>query len=119
MSGLANFSVDTTDPLDPVVLVNGEKVQGYQRVSLDCSPGAVPVLYLEYPAEAGLIVGSGIVTQRFELPDAVDALTEFFNAIDPGELEQAMLEQFDGLTDCTTGQAALNVLKGWVAKRGQ
>lgn len=122
MAGLANFTVDLTDPLAPTVVVNGEPVEGCSRITLDTNPGAVPTLYLERNIEAGLIIGTGVVVQRppeVEAPEIIDLLTEFFDRLDPMELEREMLDQFElGSGIETAGQACLAVLKDWV-RRGQ
>jgi hypothetical protein len=114
MGGLANVSIDTTDPLNPRVLVNGEPVDGVSRVTLDCVAGTVPTLYIERPVEAGVIEGPGVtVAQRpTGEPEIQDVLQQFFDRLDPSEVERAMLEEDVE----TTGQAAIAVFKRWVSR---
>lgn len=114
--GLARFHVDCSDPVRPVVTVNDEQVPPLNRASFDWKPGDVPHLYLEIQGE-GVLDGEGIVVQQVPIPaDATQVLADFFDALDPKELEQAILDQFGSFSDETTGEACLAVLKKWVQR---
>lgn len=116
---LASYSVDLSNPLAPVVSVNGEPVPNVRRVTLDCTTGDVPHLFLELLPDTRILEGQGVVVQRIEIPDdGLDAMAQFLDGLDPSELEREMLEEFGGLSNATTGEACLTVLKRWVTKRG-
>jgi hypothetical protein len=114
--GLSRFQVDCSDPLRPVVTVDGEQVPPLTRASFDWKPGDVPHLYLELMGE-GEIQGEGVVIQQVPVPaDALEVLDEFFSALDPAELEQAILGEFGAFSETTTGEACIAVMKKWIRR---
>jgi hypothetical protein len=116
---LAEYHVDLSNLLSPVVSVNGEPIPGVRRVSLDCQNGDVPHLYLNLLPGSKEISGQGIVVQRIEIPDdGLEAMAQFLDGVDPSELEREALERFGAFSSESTGEAFLAVLKEWV-RRGE
>lgn len=114
--GLARFHVDCSDPVRPVITVNGELTPPVARASFDWKPGDVPHLYLEIAGE-GALEGEGIVVQQIPVPaEALDVLNDFFDGLDPAELEQAILGEFGAFSDTTTGEACIAVMKKWIKR---
>ncbi len=86
---LREFEVDATNPVRPVVRVDGVEQDAVSRVSIDVRPGiAVPALYLEF-ARGGRFTGSGDVVVRADGPEAIRA---WLAGLDPAAIERAALE---------------------------
>lgn len=98
---LADFTVDTTDPLNPAVTVNGERVNKSQlrAAVLEVGGPQVPTLTL-HMAAAGTVEGKGIVQV---VPDGTgdllpegEAVARFLSSMDPGQVEAAALSRAGG-----------------------
>jgi hypothetical protein len=114
--GLAAFRIDASNPVAPVVKVNGVDVDGIVAWRLDqASRNELPTLSLAVVGDC-VVEGEGVV---HVVPDdvkdsVISAMSEFLDQIDPDTLEQAMLETFELHGIQKTGEAALVVLKKWV-----
>ncbi len=111
---------------DSHVRVDGEDlpVAKVQRVSFDARQGEIPVTYIEvdpgveptefFLAESFVRVGVPVESTE-EVVDTQVAIVAFLEALDPDELEKAILdrvtESFGG--EVATGEAALDIIRGW------
>lgn len=93
---------------------NINELMRVKRLGLVFEPNEVPVLHVEaYAAEDVDVVGVVRVHHEVEA-DPIDAMMRLLDAVDPEEWESKALEQM-GLGDGKrTGQAFLDVLKGWI-----
>lgn len=95
------------------ILINGENVASRCRaLRVESAADETTRIILESYAE-GRIQGEGIV--YVEVPqDQRQALHEFLSSLDPATVEQDVLEKCGGLGGMSTGEAFLEVLKGYV-----
>jgi hypothetical protein len=101
-----------------VLLGDGEHEQlitDASRVSVDCSAGSAPRVFLEFedrPVEDLQFEGVVFVTK--EIPaDPLLAVQEFLGNIDADELNKAVLSLLEFGEVDSFSEAALTVLKGW------
>jgi hypothetical protein len=109
--------IEADDPLHPKVFLNDQPVEQHlSRVTVDIKAGEPPQMYLELRRRAESVFdGEAYPVIVREVPaDPQAEVLSFLRALDPEELDKALLEQFGGLSgDTTTGQACLNVLRAW------
>lgn len=111
--GLADFRIDTTDVGAPRVWVNGDELEGVNRVAVDAPVGAIPTVMLEQTGGA-VVTGVGVVRVDGG-EDLSSSITAWLEGIDPEELGRQALDASSGLGGSTVGESFLAVLKGWVS----
>jgi hypothetical protein len=85
------WAVDLTNPLDPIVVVEGQTLAQVDRITVDWRRGQVARLYLE-AATPGVLDGLGPVIEHGDSRDgALAALDE----IDADDLERSVRESGD------------------------
>lgn len=96
----------------PEIEVDGKRVSNARSVAVKAEVGEATKVYVELVGE-GTIEGEGIVHVVRDGVDTRDTLTDWLAQIDPAELETAALARMGGLGGGTTGEAVLDVLRGW------
>lgn len=94
----------------PEVTVGGVPVPDVCSVAVKAEAGEATKLYLTLNGD-GTITGDGIVHVVRDAPHG--AVVDWLSQVDPDELEKAALDRMGGLGGGTTGEAVLDVLRGW------
>lgn len=99
----------------PSVLIGEQLITDASRVSVDCSTGSAPRVFLEFDGQqVEDLALDGVVYVVKEIPaDPLVAVQEFLDAIDADELNKAVLEILEFGAEDTFSAAALTVLRGW------
>lgn len=109
--------------LAPTVLLGGDDqtprhlITEATRVTVDCEAGTPPKIYLEFANQPSVedLDLEGVVYVTREIPaDPLLAVQEFLDALDPDEMNKAVLELMEfSLEEESFASAALKVLRGW------
>lgn len=99
----------------PSVLVGEQLITEATRVSIDCTTGEAPKIFLEFgDQQVEDLVLEGVVHVVREIPaDPLLAVQEFLDALDGDELNKAVLSDLEFGGSETFSEAALKVLRGW------
>lgn len=98
-----------------ILLANDQLITDATRVSVDCTAGEAPKVFLEFgdrPVDDLELVG--VVHVVREVPaDPFEAIRDFVGALDADELNKAVLHEMEFSGAETFSEAALTVLRGW------
>lgn len=99
----------------PSVLIGERLITDASRVSVDCSAGSAPRVFLEFDGQqVEDLALDGVVYVVKEIPaDPLLAVQEFLDALDADELNKAVLEVLEFGPEDQFATAALKVLRGW------
>lgn len=99
----------------PSVLVGEQLITEATRVSIDCTTGEAPKIFLEFgDQQVEDLVLEGVVHVVREIPaDPLLAVQEFLDSLDGDELNKAVLSVLEFGPEETFSEAALKVLRGW------
>jgi hypothetical protein len=98
----------------PSVLVGGTLITEASRVTVDCSTGSAPRVFLEFDEQVEDLQLDGVVHIVKEIPsDPLLAVQEFLDNIDADELNKAVLSVLEFGPEETFPEAALKVMRGW------
>lgn len=99
----------------PSVLVGEQLITEATRVSIDCTTGEAPKIFLEFgDQQVEDLALEGVVHIVREIPaDPLLSVQEFLDALDADELNKAVLLDMEFGESETFSEAALKVLRGW------
>jgi hypothetical protein len=94
------------DPLNPVVVVEGQTLQHVDRVTVDWRRNQLPALYIT-ATTPGVLDGIGQVMEHDR--DSKQAVLEFLDSLDPDALDESV--RASGNFSESMGAAFLRVIK--------